>query len=130
VYVETLTLKNKYPCIGIKNVAAVCKYFNTLVINIKEQLMNKMNGLFEGGFPNEWKVFFELKLKLDRRKEGQYEPPKQRVFIGFDNLEMVFALFGGLMGGALIAFVGEILICVSLFLYVVISNIRSYSIKL
>jgi hypothetical protein len=68
---------------------------------------------------NEWKKFWELQLKLDRRKYGQYEPPEKRIFIALDNLMMVFALFGSLMGGALILFVGEILFSISLFLYVI-----------
>jgi hypothetical protein len=67
-----------------------------------------LNGLFEGGFQNEWQQFDHLGAKLRLRKEGQYEP-KQRIFISLDNLVMVFALFGCLMGGALILFVGEIL---------------------
>jgi hypothetical protein len=81
-------------CIGLKDFASVGKYFDMLVINILEKAMTKVSGFFEGGFKNEWEQFDKLEAKLKRRKEGQYEPPEERIFIGMDNLVMVFALFG------------------------------------
>jgi hypothetical protein len=61
----------------------------------------------QGGFYNEWKIFYDLYMKSESRKYSQYEY-RERVFITLDNLVMVFVLLGGPLAIAILLYLAEV----------------------